>query len=76
MRLVFSKQVRDQFDDQSRRDVKPMACDCCVENVPCLVCEMCAGEGIVWYRDLEPDVSAAIEDNLSRQGVPIHGRTH
>lgn len=71
MKMVFSKQVYDQFDDESREGLIPVACRCIEDGRAKEDCESCDGGGIVYEHVLSPEDSAAIEENLRSQGVPL-----
>ncbi len=71
MKMVFSKQVYDQFDDASREGLKPIACDCIKSGKPQTECEYCSGSGTVYETTLSAEESAAIQENLRTQGVPL-----
>jgi hypothetical protein len=77
MKLVFSKSVYDQFDDESRIGLVPRTCDCIEDGGAKDDCDSCDGGGVVYECTLSPEDSSAIEDNLRSQGVPLgKGGTH
>lgn len=71
MKLTFSKQVYDQFDEESRSGLKPVACHCIKDEKAEPECDSCDGGGIVYESELDPETSAAIQENLRSQGVPL-----
>ena len=71
MKMVIGKQVYDQFDDESRAGLKPIACDCIEDGKADSECEVCDAGGVVYEWELSPEDSAAIQENLRRQGVPL-----
>lgn len=74
MKVIFSKKVYDQFDSNSRQRLLPIPCQCVDQGEAALDCDSCDGGGIVYEDKLSPEDSAAIEENLRRQGVPL-GKT-
>lgn len=74
MKMVISKQVYDQFDEESRRSLTPVPCDCVTDGKAAAECDSCDGGGIVYECVLSADDSAAIQENLRSQGVPL-GKT-
>lgn len=71
MKLYISKPVFDQFDAESRRGLVPVACTCIADGEDTAACEACSGAGIVYEMTLSADDSAAIQENLRSQGVPL-----
>ncbi len=71
MKMAVSKQVYDQFDDASRRGLRPVNCHCLADGKALLECDSCDGGGVIYEWELSLEDSEAIQDNLRRQGVPI-----
>ncbi len=71
MKIIISRQVYDQFDDESRRSVMPVRCECITDGGAHPNCESCDGHGTVYEMSLSPEDSAAIQENLRSQGVPL-----
>lgn len=74
MKLVFSKQVYDQFDYESRRALVPIACDCVADSEAKPDCDLCEGCGTLWEASLSAEDQAAIQENFRSQGLPL-GKT-
>lgn len=72
MKLYFAKAAYDQLDEASRSRLVPVACTCVATGK--VDCDSCDGSKVVYEDALTPEESAAIEENLRRQGVPI-GKT-
>lgn len=71
MKLIFSKQMYDQFGDDDRASLIPVACRCIADGRAKDDCDSCDGGGIVYESVLSPEDLAAIEENLRSQGVPL-----
>lgn len=71
MKMAFSKQVYDQFDDESRRGLVPVPCSCNADGKAAPECDSCSGGGVIYEHTLSAEDSAAIQENLRRQGVPL-----
>lgn len=71
MKILFSKRVYDQFDDESRAGLVPVPCSCIVDGKAAIDCDSCDGGGTVYEHELSPEDSAAIQENLRSQGVPL-----
>jgi hypothetical protein len=71
MKMRFSKQVYDQFDDESREGLVPVPCHCIIDGTIATDCDACEGTGIIYEHTLSPEDDAAIQENLRRQGVPL-----
>lgn len=71
MKVKICKQVYDQFDDESRADLTEIACDCIVDGCAQDDCTCCQGGGVVYEFVISQEQSAAIENNLRSQGVPL-----
>lgn len=70
MKIHISKQVYDQFDDESRRQVSPVPCGC-ADTAGAPTCDSCEGTGTIYEWILSAEDSAAIQENLRSQGVSL-----
>jgi hypothetical protein len=71
MKMMISKQVYDQFNDESRRGLTPVSCDCLVDEKAAPECDSCDGGGVIYEVALSAEDTAAIQENLRSQGVPL-----
>jgi hypothetical protein len=71
MKILISQVVYNQFDDEDRAGLTQTACHCMEDGRPDPACASCDGVGIAYEYDLSPEDSAAIQENLRRQGVPL-----
>ena len=74
MRIFVSKQAYGQLDRASQQELKTVSCDCLTDGTADINCESCEGNGVIYEMSIPPQVSAAIEDNLRSQGLPL-GKT-
>jgi hypothetical protein len=71
MKLNFTKQAHDQLDLESQQQLTPLSCECIEDGKPKETCELCDGGGTYYELELSAETSAAIQENLRRQGVPL-----
>lgn len=74
MRINISKQVYDQLPIRDQQSLVAVDCRCKSsepKGIPEADCDSCGGDGTIWEMQLSAEDSAAIQDNLRRQGVPL-----
>lgn len=67
MKVILSRQLYDQLPFGDKQSLVPVPCRC--GGAP--ECDSCSGLGLVYEFQLSAEDSAAIQENLRRQGVPL-----